>query len=389
MNPRRLRSITRRIVDQFRRDPRTLALIFVVPVAVTGLLGWVLGDRQTVEPRVAIVDLDPASRGFVAGAFERASTASGLKLVTGLTDNAAVRAALSKDDLDLAIVIPSGFGQSLASGGSAAITIVTQGADPLGDASRIGELQRVVSTALLDLAPSGLGGRVSIQRETVFLSPDASMLDALAPIFVGYFGYFFVFILTGVSFLRERVGGTLERLLATPITKPEIVLGYSLGFGIFATLQVIVLLAFVLGRLDVPALGPLSAFTIGLAVPTAGSPLLLFFIALLLALGAVNLGIFLSTFARTELQVIQFIPIVIVPQGLLAGIFWPVASLPAPLQPIAHVLPLTYAVEALRDVMIRGQGLEAAGVQLAVVVLAAIAGLLVILASATIRREIA
>ena len=114
-----------------------------------------------------------------------------------------------------------------------------------------------------------------------------------------------------------------------------------------------------------------------------------FVLALLLALGAVNLGIFLSTFARTELQILQFIPIVIVPQGLLSGIFWPVDSLPAVLQPVARVLPLTYAVEALRDVMIRGHDLSAASVQLAIIVLAAIAALFVALAAATIRREVA
>jgi len=72
---------------------------------------------------------------------------------------------------------------------------------------------------------------------------------------VGFFAYFFVFILTGISFLRERIGGTLERLLATPVTRAEIVLGYSLGFGFFATLQVAIVMAFVLGRLAIPRLG--------------------------------------------------------------------------------------------------------------------------------------
>ena len=65
-------------------------------------------------------------------------------------------------------------------------------------------------------------------------------MDVIAPIFLGFFGYFFVFLLTGISFLRERIGGTLERLLATPVTRAEIVLGYSLGFGMFATIQVVV-----------------------------------------------------------------------------------------------------------------------------------------------------
>ena len=228
-----------------------------------------------------------------------------------------------------------------------------------------------------------------IEREAIYLPADADALDALAPILLGYFAYFFVFILTGISFLRERIGGTLERLLATPVTRGEIVLGYGLGFGLFATLQVLVLTAFVLMRLEIPAIGPLPAFTIGLDVPSAGNPLLAFLVALTLAIGAVNLGIFLSTFARTELQILQFIPVVIVPQGLLSGIFWPVDTLPDLLQPIARVLPLTYAVDGLRDVMIRGLDLSAASVQRDLAVLAAIALFFVVLAARTIRREIA
>ena len=92
------------------------------------------------------------------------------------------------------------------------------------------------------------------------------------------------------------------------------------------------MLAFVLGTLHVPPIGPLPAINLGLGVASAGSPLLAFLVTLLLALGAVNLGIFLSTFARTEFQILQFIPMVIVPQALLCGIIWPVESLPDVLQ---------------------------------------------------------
>jgi ABC-2 type transport system permease protein len=224
---------------------------------------------------------------------------------------------------------------------------------------------------------------------TVFGPADADTLDLLAPVFIGFFAYFFVFLLTGVSFLRERIGGTLERLLATPIARGEIVLGYSLGFGIFATLQVTLFLAFCLMDVAVPAIGPLPPFHIGLGVPSAGSPLLAFAIALVLALGAVSLGIFLSTFARNELQIVQFIPVVIVPQALLAGIFWPVQTLPGPLQVVAHLLPLTYAVEGLRQVLLAGATLASATVRLDLLVLTLIALLFVVLASGTIRREIA
>ena len=197
-----------------------------------------------------------------------------------------------------------------------------------------------------------------------------------------------MFILTAISFLRERVGGTLERLLATPIRRAEIVAGYSLGFAIFATIQVALILAFSLSGWSTPegSIGPRIA--IGLGIPSAGSPLLAFLVVLLFALGSVNLGIFLSTFARTELQILQFIPLVIVPQGLLGGVFWSIESLPAALQPLARVMPLTYAVEGLREVMVRGADLASRTLQLDLAFLAGAAVLFVVLAGATIRREV-
>ncbi len=390
MKPARIRALTRRIVEQFRRDPRTLALLFVVPVVITAMLGWILRDQSQPVTRAVIVNVDGSGSARFAGALATAASAAGIQIVEGAADDAAARGLIKDDRADVAVVIPAGFAGAVASGGAAAIIIETPGLNPGEDGARIAALQPVLASTLAALAPAGFSPQPpTVTHVTVFGSADADTLDLLAPVFIGYFAYFFVFLLTGVSFLRERIGGTLERLLATPITRGEIVVGYSLGFSIFATLQVAVLLAFSLMDLSIPAIGPLPAFHIGLAVPCAGSPLLAFLITLVLALGAVSLGIFLSTFARNELQVIQFIPIVIVPQALLAGIFWPVDSLPAALQPIAHLMPLTYAVEGLREVILAGATLASATIQLDLAVLAAIAAFFVILASGTIRREVA
>jgi ABC-2 type transport system permease protein len=123
-------------------------------------------------------------------------------------------------------------------------------------------------------------------------------------------------------------------------------------------------------------------------VYNAGSPWLAFLITFLLGLVAVNLGIFLSTFARTELQIVQFIPIVIVPQALLAGIIWPVDSLPGILQPIARLLPMTYGIEGLREILVKGADLTARTLQIDVLVLAGMAAVLALAAMATIRREV-
>jgi ABC-2 type transport system permease protein len=393
----RVFAVARRIVQGFRRDERTLGLVFVVPLVVTALLGWVLRDQKDATVRVGIVNDAGIVGDRIVGALHDATGDPSLGItVTTEADDQAARDAIRANDIDLALVLPSDLVTDIQSGTAPTLVVITEGTDPANESGSFAKLQAVMVTIAGSLAPPG-GTRPlipNIERQTVYLSPEADTVDVLSPIFLGYFGYFFVFLLTGISFLRERIGGTLERLLATPVTRPEIVLGYTIGFGIFATLQIALLTLYVLGRLDVPTIGPIGpftigAFTIGLGVQSAGNPVLAFAIALLLSLGAVSLGIFLSTFARTELQVIQFIPIVIVPQGLLGGIFWPLDRLPDVLSWIGHLLPITYAVDGLRKVMLQGADLSDGSVQLDLAVLAAIAVFFVALATVTIRREVA
>jgi ABC-2 type transport system permease protein len=183
-----------------------------------------------------------------------------------------------------------------------------------------------------------------------------------------------VFVVTCVAFLRERSQGTLERLMASPLRRSEIAVGYMLGFTILALVQALEVLVFSLAVLH---------------VHNAGNVLLIFGIETLLALAAVNLGIFLSTFARTEFQAVQFIPLVVVPQILLSGVLLPVASEPGWLQVISNVLPLTYAVNGLRDVMLKGADLTWASVQVDAAVVAGFCVLALAAATATLRRQVA
>jgi ABC-2 type transport system permease protein len=381
VNPRRVGAVVRRIVNQFRRDHRTLGLLFVAPVAIMLLLGWVIRGQEADATRVVIANEAGTNGARVVAALQLAAGAGDeLDVVAEADSEAAGRQSLEDGEADLLVVVTDGGG---------VIRLVTLGLNPGDDATHISRLSSAFADAVAGLLPPGFGAIPTIERATVHGQPDADVMDAFAPVFVGYFAYFFVFILTGISFLRERMGGTLERLLATPVTRAEIVIGYSLGFGLFATLQVAVLTAFVLMAVDVPAIGPIPAFTIGLGVDSAGSPMLAFALALLLSLGAVNLGIFLSTFARNEFQILQFIPLVIIPQGLLGGIFWPIDKLPEILAPIARLLPMTYAVDGLREVMLKGADLSSGAVQVDLAVLAGIALFFVVVAAATIKREVA
>jgi ABC-2 type transport system permease protein len=378
MSPRRLRALFRRVVQEIRRDRPSLALLFVVPVVMTGLLTFILREADSPAVSTAIVNDAGAPGSAVASALTSALEAADISVME--TDQATATQQVADGDTSVAIILPA----DVASGGS--IVLLTNGLDPFTESSQIGEVQQAVVSAVTSAA----GGRLpSVTHETVWGVPSDDPMAAFAPAIVGFFAYFFVYILTGVSFLRERTGGTLERLMATPVTRFEVVGGYSLGFGLFATIQVAILLAWTLGSIQVPSIGPLPAFSIGLGIAVNGSAALAFLVVVLAALGAVSLGIFLSTFARTELQVVQFIPIVIVPQFLLSGVLFPVSSLPAVLQPLAAIMPLTYAVNGLRQVFIRGADLSVPALQLDLLVLAVIAIVFAVVASFTIRRDVA
>ena len=380
MSRRRVAAIFRRVAAEIRRDRPSLALLFIAPILITGLVTFILRDSQA--PQVTAVIVNTAGvRGQLVGTALGAALQHGGVTVGDVADEAAARAAIADSGATVGIVI----GADGASGSPLTFTVITNGLDPAGEASQVATVQR----AALSATGNALGtAPPAILHTTLYGTPADDPISTFAPAIVGFFAYFFVYILTGVSFLRERTGGTLERLMATPVTRGEVVLGYTLGFGLFATIQVAVLILWALGSLHVPALGPLPAFSVGLGVAVNGSPLLAFLVVVLLAVGAVSLGIFLSTFARTELQVIQFIPIVLAPQFLLSGVLFPVSTLPSILQPLVAIMPLNYAVDGLRQVFIRGADLGVAALQLDLVVLAVVAAFFATIASLTIRRDV-
>jgi ABC-2 type transport system permease protein len=380
MSTRRLRALVARVTSEIRRDHPSLALLFIAPIIVTGLVTFILRESVTPAPVVALASDAGMEAAAVTRAIGAAVEAADMVVVEVEDGQDGIESELRSGAASVGILVPS----DVASGG--AITVVTLGTDPATEAAQLGQVTRAISEAAAAVAGRTLP---EIERETVFETGDGDPINPFAPAIVAFFVYFFVYILTGVSFLRERTGGTLERLMATPVTRGEVVTGYTMGFGLFATVQVALLLAWALGTVEVPSIGPLPSFSIGLGINVAGSPLLAFLIVLLLALGAVSLGIFLSTFARTELQVIQFIPIVLAPQFLLSGVLFPVESLPAVLQPLVALMPLGYAVDGLRAVFIEGAGIESAAVQLDLAVLAGVALLFGVVATLTIRRDIA
>ena len=199
--------------------------------------------------------------------------------------------------------------------------------------------------------------------------PEGTVLDNIAPALLATLALFFSFLLTGISFLRERSQGTMERLMASPVSRLDMVVGYLFGFFIFALTQTLIILLFTIYVLDVHYYGDLWQ---------------IFVFQIVVIAGAVNLGIFISTFARNEFQMVQFIPLIIIPQIFLCGVIWPVEQMPDYLQWLSKILPLTYAVDGLRDIMLAGKSLLDVGFELSVLV--GFAVVISILAAITLRR---
>ncbi|MCD5414252.1 MAG: ABC transporter permease [Clostridiales bacterium] len=171
---------------------------------------------------------------------------------------------------------------------------------------------------------------------------NAATFNHMAPHLLAYLVFFFVFLISGIVFLRERINGTLERLFVSPVSEHEIVLGYFLGFGLFVTIQTVIIQVFLLFVLD---------------VPNESHFLLMLLVNLLLAATALSIGILCSAFARTEFQLIQFIPIVIVPQIVLAGMF-DIAHVPDFVMNLSKIMPLPYGSNSLHQLMIHATTIQ-------------------------------
>jgi ABC-2 type transport system permease protein len=210
-------------------------------------------------------------------------------------------------------------------------SIRLEGSDPSINKAVMLVLQKTIQADMLTIQPS-----VSYLHG----NENLSSFDSFGPVLIGFFSFFFVFLLAGVAFLRERTTGTLERLLATPIRRSEVVAGYLLGFGLFTLLQASLIAWY-------------SISVLGLYMD--GSIWLVLLMNLLLTLTALTLGTLLSSFAGSEFQIIQFIPIVIVPQVFFSGLFNLEAMDPW-LQKLSYAMPLFYGADAMRGVMLRGEG---------------------------------
>jgi ABC-2 type transport system permease protein len=389
MNARRILILAGRVMRQVLRDRRTVALIVFAPIIIL-TLGAVLFRSKPTVISIGVVNEDLGIASPVAG-----SVNLGQRIVDEITAGDSFRVVpLNPSEVDArlrdgavkaVIVFPEDFTASFLKNRQVAMDLRLEGSEPTHSMSITAYVTQAAMETLAGLAGTGLGipgsspaaqGEpvlpVSVQSTYLYGGKQFDTMDYIAPVYIALLGVFFVFLLACIAFLRERSQGTMERLSATPASRIEIVLGYMLGLGLFGLIQVTVILFF-------------TVWVIG--IHYNGSLALMLLVVAIMAVVGVNLGILASAFARTEFQVVQFIPLVLFPQVLLGGTFWPVADMPTYLQPFAYAMPIYYANVAMRDVMLKGWGLAEIWPNLAILV--GICTVLVILSALMMRREVA
>jgi len=381
----RVLSIAKKNFRSLRHDRRTFAFIFIVPFIMMLVFGYAFGG-EVKNIKVFIVNLD---EGTPAGSLsweiiDELNTSETFDIVKIYSSK---DAALDPLNLSLQKVRDAEiwgaieFGKNFTNESMRNFFLLahSQTIIPVNitlhlDGTNPNVAQAVTATvagALQDLMKEkyGMSQPVSISTDMVY-GKDTKFIDFFAPGIMGLAGMLITFMLTIVTFVRERSTHTLERLMTTPATEGEIVTGYAISFGILALAQSSVIL--VTGVL---------LFNIQIE----GSFLIALLVIFLLGVGSMGMGLLLSSIAKNELQAVQFVPLVFIPSILLAGIFWPLEAVPEFLRPISYFIPLTYAVDGARSVMIRGWGVEQIWVQLSVLAIFAI--IMLILSTLMLKRR--
>jgi ABC-2 type transport system permease protein len=219
--------------------------------------------------------------------------------------------------------------------------ILIQGDDSITNIKN--SILKTMNEALSDtMTQEGITPALNITSDPIY-GKDAEFIDFFVPGILAFVVFLLTTLLTLITFVGERSNGTLERVMASPITEGEVVTGYAITFGILGMIQVAFLLVIAIVFFN---------------IMVVGNVLLAFLTVAILSLVSLSLGILLSSLAKRPEQAIQFIPFVVLPAFLLSGIFWPLQAIPDWLRPLSYLVPPTYAVEACRAVMLKGWGLD-------------------------------
>lgn len=306
-------SLAKRVIRQMLGDKRNMAMILFGPILILTVLYFLLGNTS-YKPTIAVQEssLPPA-------------------LVTALKKQDAVIVTVTGTDTDVSQYLKENENTDAfltASKSGFEITMYES-------SSKAAKALKEIQSAMASLNPS-----MKIETQFVVGKEDASAFESLGYVFFGLFSFFIIFLISGMSLVKERSNGTLERLLMTPVTRRSVILGYTVGYGVFAILQAVLMVLYGIYVLGVSCRG-----NVGWVILTM----------VLLAVSAVAFGTLVSVFAESELQVVQFIPIVFIPQVFFSGLI-PLDTIPYGLGNLGYLTPVFYGCATLKKVMVEGGG---------------------------------
>lgn len=328
----RILAIAKKVMKELLRDKRTLAMMFVAPVFIMWLMNLMFSASTAVNIKLATQDL-PTSLVTKMDNLDHVS-------VQTYNDIYQAKKDLADEKVDAVISYKNGEYQ---------VDYANT------DASKTSMTRQVLRTSIAGEGSNHLMARVKqalpqlnleakapeIKESYQYGDENTSFFTSMIPVLIGFVVFFFVFLISGMALLKERTSGTLERLLATPVKRSEIVYSYMLSYGLIAILQTAVVVLAAIWLLDVEVVGNLFNVII---------------VNVVLALVALAFGILLSTLAKSEFQMMQFIPLVIMPQLFFSGII-PLSSMGDWAQTVGKFLPLTYSGDAMSQIILYGRGI--------------------------------
>ena len=343
----RVWTIVRKEVIHILRDPRTLSLVIIMPVMMLLLLGYaVSADVENIPLAVADLSKTDASRRFVQR-FE----ASGYFLITHSVDSEEEVIRLIDEGITRSgLFIPEDFGRKVTTGASSPFVVYVDGSNPtVAQTAQLAAetISQAASQEILvqQLSGASLGQRLELPidaRWRFLYNPNMRRMDFMIPGLVAVILQIQTLLLTAFAIVREREQGTLEQLIVTPIKSWELMLGKILPYVVVALLNV--------------------AMTVGVGyiwfgVEVAGSITLLFILSLVFLLGSLGLGVLISNVSRTQMQAMYLASFIMMPSFILSGLLFPRDNMPWLAYYASFLLPVTYFLEIVRGIILKGIGL--------------------------------
>lgn len=346
MNLQRLLSVVKKEIIQIRRDPPSLAMAFVVPVMMLLIFGYaVTTDVEHIDTAVLDQTNSLESRQLVevfrnTGYFDTETYVQNFAELTTLIDTGRAR---------VGIIIPPDYTNKLKRNEEAQLQLIVDGSDPLVARTALSTAQVVAQHEAFDLKVQTLrqtGLPVNLQpaidlRFRIWYNPNMESMKFNIPGLIGLIMQNITMMLTAFAMVRERERGTLEQLIITPVKPFELIVGKLIPYIFIAFIDILIILGF---------------GTFWFNVPVNGSILLLLGLSFIFLMGALGLGMFVSTLAKTQLQAMQVSFMIILPSVLLSGFMFPRESMPKIIQLIGYVIPLTYFLRILRGIVLKGVG---------------------------------